>query len=226
MRLRRGVIRIRRTMKTKLHSNMRIIAGLAKGRPLVCIEGDNVRPTPERMRHALFNILGESLVEAEILDLFSGTGSLGLEALSRGAKQCVFVEKGFGALQALRKNISELGFDNQVTVLAQDVFGVDVRLAQLGQRYDLIFAAPPYAMLENRGNAQRLFDQFARVAENFGKEEVNLSLQHSPQSHVPEVAGELRRFDHRRYGYAELSRFCLERDIGDGSEGNISARDS
>jgi len=190
---------------------MRIIAGSAKGRLLACVPGGEVRPTPERMRGALFNILGDEVAEASILDLFSGTGSLGLEALSRGAQHCVFVEMGYGALQVLRQNLESLGFGERATVLPRNVFDVATHLPALGRKYDLVFAAPPYAMLENRSTAEALFRGFGDISVTFGYPHVSVNLQHSPRSHVPGETDVLERFDHRRYGEAELSRFRKKR---------------
>ena len=193
----------------KLNTNMRIIAGSVKGRSLVCLAGEEVRPTPERMRQAMFNVIGPELPGANILDLFSGTGSLGLEALSRGAEHCVFVENGFGALKALRQNIETLGFEPQAIVLSKDVFQIEKHLEELGRSFDIIFAAPPYPLIENPGTAAELFEVFGRVTERFGTENVTLNLQNSPVSQVPEKTNTLERFDHRGYGNAELSRFGL-----------------
>ena len=201
----------------RMHSQMRIIAGSAKGRPIACVPGDGVRPTPERMRGALLNILGPEIQGASILDLFSGTGSLGLEALSRGARHCTFVEMGFGSLQALRQNIESLGFSEQASVLARDVAHVVTHLTESDDRFDFVFAAPPYAMIENRGTAEALFDVFGQALLGFGNEGVTLSLQHSPRSHVPEQTEELERFDRREYGFAHLSRY-LRRGPSEPSE--------
>lgn len=191
----------------RLTTNMRIIAGRAKGLPLACVPGHAVRPTPERMRIAMFNILGPDLPDATVLDLFAGTGSLGLEALSRGASHCVFVESGYGALQALRQNLANLGLNCQATVLARDVFKVEEHLAPIGRTYNLIFAAPPYAYLENPSTSAGLFKVLGSLASRFGSRRVSLNIQHSAQSRVPDLVGPLHRLDHRRYGNAELSRF-------------------
>jgi 16S rRNA (guanine(966)-N(2))-methyltransferase RsmD len=168
------------------------------------------------MRGALFNILGDEVAESSVLDLFSGTGSLGLEALSRGAKHCVFVEMGFGPLQVLRQNLDSLGFGEQATVLPRNVFDAVTHLAELGRKYDLVFAAPPYAMLESRSTAEELFRVLGCISAAFGYPRMSVNLQHSPGSHVPEDTRVLERFDHRRYGLAELSRFRLKRPETDG----------
>ncbi|MDP6505608.1 MAG: 16S rRNA (guanine(966)-N(2))-methyltransferase RsmD [Planctomycetota bacterium] len=191
----------------ELKSRMRIISGEAKGKALVCVTGEEIRPTPERMRQALFNILAGEVAGASILDLFSGTGSLGLEALSRGAEHCVFVEAGYGALQALRKNIECLNYECRTQVLARDVFNVTMHVDALEQTFDVVFAAPPYAVLEGQSSSNDLFNVFGEILHATGTEEATLNLQHSPNSHIPEFTDMLQRTDHRRYGFAELSRF-------------------
>jgi len=193
----------------RLNTQMRIISGTAKGSPIVCVPGETVRPTPERMRGAVFNILGPEVVDANVLDLFAGTGSLGLESLSRGAAHCVFVEMGFGPLQALRKNISALGFDDCSEVMPRNVFDIPTHLVETERNFDLIFAAPPYPMIEELGTAKELFIILGEVLEKFGTSHVTLNLQHSPQSHVPENTDRLQRVDYRQYGNAEFSRFAL-----------------
>ncbi|MDA1142962.1 MAG: RsmD family RNA methyltransferase [Planctomycetota bacterium] len=193
----------------RLNTQMRIISGTAKGSQIMCVPGDAVRPTPERMRGAVFNILGADVVGANVLDLFSGTGSLGLESLSRGAAHCVFVEMGFGPLQALRKNISGLGFDDHADVMPRNVFDIPTHLVETGRNFDLVFAAPPYPMIEELGTAKELFNIFGEVLEKFGTSHVTLNLQHSPRSHIPEKTDRLQRVDHRQYGNAEFSQFAL-----------------
>jgi len=162
------------------------------------------------MRGALFNILGEEVRNASVLDLFSGTGSLGLEALSRGAGHVVFVEIGFGPLQVLRQNLDALSFAEQATVLPRDVFLLTTHLGDLGRKYDLVLAAPPYGLLEGRSSAEELFSVFGEVLAAFGQPHASLNLQHSPNSHVPDETHALKRSDRRQYGQAELSRYRLK----------------
>ena len=120
---------------------MRIVAGRWKGHPLVAPKGKLTRPTSDRVREALFNILGD--IDAfVILDLFSGTGAVALEALSRGAGSAVCVERNHAALRAIRTNAERLGANHQLTVAAQDVNNY---LASDRSSYSLIFADPPWA---------------------------------------------------------------------------------
>ena len=120
---------------------MRIIAGLARGLPLAVPRGDATRPTSDRVREAIFSSLGARVPDAVVLDLFAGTGALGLEALSRGAQSAVFVERARAALDCLAKNLAGL----KPAPVAQVVRGEVLReLPHLTGPFTLIFADPPY----------------------------------------------------------------------------------
>lgn len=121
---------------------MRVIAGTYGGRRLVAPKGDVARPTQDRVREAWFSILGAEVEGARVLDLFAGSGALGLEALSRGARSAVFVEKARASLVALEKNIAELGVGDVATVVKGDALKYAEAILPLG--YDLVFADPPY----------------------------------------------------------------------------------
>ncbi len=119
---------------------MRIIAGRWRGRPLIAPQGQATRPTADRVREALFSMLASRLGTFEglqVADLFAGSGALGLEALSRGAAHCVFVEKDRAAVEAIRRNIASLG-------AAADVLARGAEHAALPRPVDLAFLDPPY----------------------------------------------------------------------------------
>ena len=119
---------------------MRIIAGSARGRRLVGPSSEGTRPLSDRAREALFNILGPGIRGERFLDLFAGTGAVGLEALSRGALSATFVEQGRDALGDVRANVKSLGFEDQGKVVAGDVFGF---LARTREQFDVVFSGPP-----------------------------------------------------------------------------------
>ena len=123
---------------------MRVIAGLAKGRTLVAPRGTGTRPATDRIRETLFAILEPALPEARVLDLFAGAGTMGIEALSRGAAYATFVERSAAALDALRKNIASTGFADRTDVVAANVIGYLDRGAP-ARRYDFVFLDPPFA---------------------------------------------------------------------------------
>src|SRR5689334_12538080 len=135
---------------------MRIIAGQWRGRPLVAPKGDTTRPTADRTREALFSMLASrlgSFEELAVADLFAGSGALGLEALSRGAASCLFVERDKAALDALRANIAKLGA--KADVRAQSVLALGPARAPL----DLVMMDPPYGT----GAGAVALDKLARL---------------------------------------------------------------
>ena len=123
---------------------MRIIAGTAKGTTLKAGRGLDIRPTPDRVREAIFSIIGEKVVGSVFLDLFSGTGALAIEALSRGASRAVLVESSRKSVRIIKANIEAAGFNDTARIIASDVFKF-LRLpgAQTGQ-FDIVSADPPY----------------------------------------------------------------------------------
>ncbi len=123
---------------------MRIISGESKGRKLVTPKRYSLRPTSDRVKESLFNILGTEVEGRVVLDLFAGTGNLGIEALSRGAKRVIFVEKGRQALRLIQTNIDQLGLGDRSEILPRDVNRAIGILNQRGECFDLILMDPPY----------------------------------------------------------------------------------
>ncbi len=130
---------------------MRVVAGELGGRKIVAPEGTSTRPTTDRVREAMFNSLGSSglLDGALVADLFAGSGAIGIEALSRGAEHCVFVERDRGALRSLYANLESLELTDRARVLTTDAMS-----AAAGIDCDIVFADPPYD-----------FDDWARLLE-------------------------------------------------------------
>jgi 16S rRNA (guanine966-N2)-methyltransferase len=133
---------------------VRVVAGELGGRRLVAPAGAGTRPTADRVREALFSILGD-VSEARVLDLYAGSGALGIEALSRGAAEAVFVDSSPAAVAAIRRNLAELGIEAVVT--RRDALAY-LAAAVGGEPYDLVFADPPYdsALRVAAGLAERL----------------------------------------------------------------------
>jgi 16S rRNA (guanine(966)-N(2))-methyltransferase RsmD len=124
---------------------MRITGGQAGGRILKVPKGLAVRPTPDLVKQAVFNSLGARVVGARVLELFSGTGALSLECLSRGAVAVVCVEKSHRHAEVLRRNVVTAGFpETSLQLRLQDVFAVLAQLAEAGEQFDLVLADPPY----------------------------------------------------------------------------------
>ncbi len=122
---------------------MRVIAGSAKGRRLLGVPGDTTRPITDRVKESLFDIIGDDIVGATLLDLFAGTGSVGIEALSRGARQVVLIDKAYQAIQVLRKNLELTGLAGQAIVIKGDAFRYLAEAGDVQAGFDYIYVAPP-----------------------------------------------------------------------------------
>jgi 16S rRNA (guanine966-N2)-methyltransferase len=127
---------------------MRIIAGTFGNRRLFSINGAWLRPTSDRNRETLFSLLGKSVEGRRVLDLFAGTGALGIEALSRGAEEATFVDRSPLAADLIRKNLDQLQI--KATVFKSDVLTFLRRAGRMGTQYDLIFCDPPYEAAETQ----------------------------------------------------------------------------
>jgi 16S rRNA (guanine966-N2)-methyltransferase len=124
---------------------VRVIAGEFGGRRLASARAPGLRPTADRVREALFSILGDDVAGARVLDLYAGTGALALEALSRGARAATCVERSGAALEALERNVRELGLERRVTIHRGDALAYARRLRGGPARFDVVFCDPPYA---------------------------------------------------------------------------------
>jgi 16S rRNA (guanine966-N2)-methyltransferase len=186
---------------------MRIISGTAKGRRLHAPKDRRIRPTADRVKEALFNILAVvfgSFSGVRVLDLFSGTGNLGIEALSRDASTAVFVDDSREATLLVQKNLELTGLSGRGKILHKDAFAALKQLMMRGEPFDLVFLDPPY----RDGLAVRALDSLAEsgliaagsvvVAETDAREE------------LPETCGMLSRFDLRRYGDTALAFYRHE----------------
>jgi 16S rRNA (guanine(966)-N(2))-methyltransferase RsmD len=123
---------------------MRIISGASKGRKLATPKSQSIRPTSDRVKESIFNILGQEVEGKLVLDLFAGTGNLGIEALSRGAKKAIFVEKGRQALRLIQRNIAQIGLEGRVEIIPRDANRAIGILKGKGEVFDLILMDPPY----------------------------------------------------------------------------------
>ena len=121
---------------------MRVITGTARGRRLETLPGANTRPTGEKVKESLFSAIQFDIEGRRVLDLFAGSGQLGIEALSRGASGCVFVDKNTDAVQIIRRNLQHTNLAEKAQVLGSDALAY---LTRPGDRFDLVFLDPPYA---------------------------------------------------------------------------------
>jgi len=175
---------------------VRIIAGEKKGHRIAAPKGDNTRPTGDRVREALFNMLGP-LDGASVADLFAGSGALGLEALSRGASRCVFVESGHAASRVIQANLLKLGLTGAI-VQKRDALAFLREEAARGTRYDLVLCDPPYEEWERlEGDLAELLPA---VLADDGVLSVETEARVEPRLPLEVVTA-------RRYGSARITLF-------------------
>ncbi|ERJ13446.1 16S rRNA (guanine(966)-N(2))-methyltransferase RsmD [Haloplasma contractile] len=123
---------------------MRIVSGEFKGRRIKAVPGRNTRPTTDKVKESLFNIIGPYFDGGDCLDLFAGSGNLGLEAISRGMDTCIFIDRDYKAFSTIRDNVKTLNVDEQVEVYKRDAFKALKQIATQNRTFDLIFLDPPY----------------------------------------------------------------------------------
>jgi len=178
---------------------MRIISGACRGRKLVPIQGLDIRPTSDRIRETIFNIIGPRIRQARVLDLFAGTGALGLEALSRGASHAVFMEISETACHTIRQNIDRCRFTAQTTLIRQDLFVSWPHPALASDRFDLIFMDPPYG----RNYAVKALDlpDFSDLLSENGI----IVAEHDTRETLPPSMGGLDIFREKKYSRTTVS---------------------
>ncbi len=177
---------------------MRIIAGSLKGRTLAPVKG-RIRPTAAKVREAIFNIIGEAVREARVLDLFAGTGALGIEALSRGARDAVFVEEDTPALKVLRRNLETLGLEDRSRVLPLSVNAALKKLATQGEAFGLVFLDPPYGRDAAAATLRSL------AASCLLQVRAWVVAEHSRRETLPEAIDSLALYRLRRYGDTQVA---------------------
>ena len=174
---------------------MRIISGEAKGRPLFAPSGSQTRPTSDKIRGALFNIIGSRVLDARVLDLFGGSGALALEALSRGAGYAVIADNSRQARQAIDRNARNVlkdDFETRVRILNQD-YRAAIATAQ-GQAFDLVFLDPPYRMEAAYGDALERLLKAGMLAPG-----CLIVMERRKDARVP-LPGAVAVYDTRQYG--------------------------
>ena len=165
------------------------------------IKGNTTRPTTDRVKESLFNILAPYLEDSEILDLFAGTGSLGIEALSRGAASAVFVDKSGEACSIIRENLSHTGMQERSTVYSSDFATAAAKLALEGRKFDIVFLDPPY----NKNFIQEALKILTK--NDIIRDEGILAAEHHIDDRLPEREDGLEMTSSRKYGETVITLF-------------------
>ena len=172
---------------------MRIIAGEARSRKLKTRKGFETRPTLANVKEALFSIIAPHLEESIFLDLFSGSGNIALEALSRGAKRAVMIEKNAEALRFIIENVNTLGYQDRCRAYKNDVFRAIEILARKGEKFNIIFMDPPYQ--------DNVCTKVLEQIDNCGilEEEGIIICEHHAFEDMADQVGSFQKVDERRY---------------------------
>jgi 16S rRNA (guanine(966)-N(2))-methyltransferase RsmD len=184
----------------RLEDGLRVIAGELRGRRIEVPKRSDIRPTYDRVRESLFSIIGPRMEGARVLDLFAGTGSLGIESLSRGARSATFVERDPDVASVLALNIERLGLKPESTVLRQAV-GAFLKRRSSATRFDIVFADPPY----DSGLAERVLEMLGSW-DGLSPDSL-VVVEHRAGTELPARSGRLAAVRKERYGTIEVEFF-------------------
>ncbi len=192
---------------------MRIIAGTARGRTIRSLRGQALRPTTDRVRESLFGALAEKVMGASFLDLYAGSGAVGLEALSRGAEKAVFVESHPPAARLIAENAARCGLADRVRIIRGQVVRALPRLVREGAEFDLIFLDPPYG----KGEVLRAMRAIGRAA-SLAAADGWVICQRSRREGLPDGIGGFLRKRASRFGETVIDWY-QRGEPGRGAEG-------
>ena len=178
---------------------IRVIGGELRGRKLVTVPGQETRPTADRVRESIFNILGALIQGAHVLDLFAGTGAMGIEALSRGARFVVFADDHRAALMALKKNTKACSLEGRASTIKWNILDDLDFIRNHTPAFDLVFIDPPY----NKGMIRQALSNL-EVSQCLAND-ARLVVEHSPLEAIPPDLPEFKMTDQRRYGKTLVS---------------------
>ncbi|MFY9177567.1 MAG: 16S rRNA (guanine(966)-N(2))-methyltransferase RsmD [Caldicoprobacterales bacterium] len=183
---------------------MRIIAGRSKGRILESIKGRNTRPTSDKVKEALFNIIQGRIPESIVLDIFAGTGNLGLESLSRGANRAIFIDNDIKAVKTIKRNCYNLGYEKQSEIYRNDAARGLTELSKRDILFDIIFMDPPYGRGYEEPLLQLIYD--LNILHNDGI----IVIEHDSKTVLPIRIAGLYCYDSRKYGGTGVSFYRKE----------------
>jgi len=188
---------------------VRVIAGSARGVYLSSLKGNTTRPISDRIKDSLFNILSQVIPDSNVIDMYAGTGAIGIEALSRGARSCMFIEIDKSAIQVIKKNLETTKLQDKAQVLRYDVFEIVPYLVENSVEVDLVFASPPYPLIEKSSYRDELLVLFSILcSKRIVQPEGLIVLQHKKtEFEIPTEAPYLELFNTRVYGDTQISFF-------------------
>ncbi len=181
---------------------MRVIAGKARGLKLNTPKNDDVRPTTDRVKESLFNMINPYIMDSNILDLFAGTGSLGIECLSRGASKCVFVDKSKESIDIVKSNIKKARVESESIIINSD-FKEAIRVKIKNEKFDVVFMDPPYY--------KNLFIECLETIEesNILSEDGIIVVEHDTKEILPDEVKNLEKYRTKKYGNTTITFYRI-----------------
>ena len=180
---------------------MRIIAGKYRSLPLEAVKGNNTRPTTDKIKEAVFNSIGPYFDGGLMLDLYAGSGSVGLECISRGMDHAIFVDKSYDAISTIKKNIAFVKVPSQCTVLKMDANMAIKRMASEGKKFDLVYMDPPYANQQN----EKIMNELCEL--NLLNENAVVVVESLKEDVFSEDIGPLHKYKEALYGITRISYY-------------------
>lgn len=185
---------------------LRVIAGTAKGHRLKTIKGMTTRPTSDKVKGALFNIIAAKLEGSSVLDIFAGTGSLGIEALSRGAGSAVFIDRSMQCCEVIKENLAHTKLSAKAAVYAVDYASGIEKMNRDGYKFDIIIMDPPY-------NKNFLQEALKLLTKNdIMVDDGIIITEHSIMDDLPDAVGRFKIIDSRKYGDTMITIYRSGKD--------------
>ena len=185
---------------------MRVVSGTCKGRPLKAVPGASTRPTTDKVKESIFNIIGPYFEGGKVLDLFAGSGGLGIEALSRGMDEAIFVDREYKAVSTVRANLEACNFTKQAEVYKNEAERALKALIKREMAFDLIVLDPPY-------KKQKLVDILTTITEHDLLDDDGIIVcEHGHDVELPDEVASLTRWKHELYGTIQISIYEIKKN--------------
>lgn len=185
---------------------MRIISGKARGKKLKPPESDHIRPTLDRVKENLYNMIGFAVRDAVVLDLFSGTGGIGIEALSRGAEKVYFVDNNKASYELTKYNVINANLQENAVIICQEAENALIQFEKQGLKFDIIFLDPPY----NKGIVQKILQQLEKY--NIMQDEGLVIVETDREEETPERLGKFFKQKEKSYSSTKITFYGVDNE--------------
>jgi len=196
---------------------LRVISGICKGLPIKAVPGSNTRPTTDKVKESIFNMIGPYFEGGLAIDLFAGSGSLGIEALSRGMDSCIFIEKDAKAIQTINENLKKCHLENQAEVYRAEASRAVKALEKREVKIDLLFLDPPYQRIELYNLAETM------IQKGLLSSDAIIMCEHEKTVDLPETIDSFSLTRRETYGSTIISIYRMHKEEGEHHDENSSS---